>query len=136
MRVVPPMTRGWFEILPPPFNVEQPVIVVMLPADWRLSEGTTKDEEYNVLVALSPDEEKLVGLQLVDVELGRYMDQREKFREYGVPMADPTYIGPLSTLPNELLLDETVCPMIFSRDQMWKRPIDLRRCWRKPPASC
>lgn len=136
MRVVPPLKRWWFNALPKPYNVELPVIAVLVPCDWSVHEGNTNDEEgHAVLVALSPDQSECRGLQIIDVDLPKYMDQREKFAENKVRMADPEYIGPISGLPQELLLDENTQVILFSREEMWRAPINMKRVFKQQPAE-
>lgn len=132
-RIVPPMTRRWYEVLPKPYNVELPIIAVAVPGDWSFHEGTTKDKTHAVLAAVSPDESKVLGLQVVDVDCPKYMDQREVFDENGVRMADPEYIGPISGLPQSLLMNEDVTVILFSRDEMWKAPVNMKRVFKRLP---
>jgi hypothetical protein len=134
-RVVPPLARRWFELLPSPWKTEKPVVAILIPMDWTFMEGATKDDKYKVMVAMSADEEKCLGLQLVDVNLKTVDDHQALFEKYNVRTPDPAYIGPISRLPNRLLLDEDMTCLIFSRDEFWRRPIDLKRVWTQKPVE-
>ena len=129
------MTRKWMEVLPPPFGVEKPIVAVLVPMDWEVIDVSTRDDKYKALVAATADRSKFLGLQIVDTSLPHHLDHRDKFREYKIKMADPAYIGPLSGLPNRLLLDEELTCLIFCRDEMWRRPIDLKRIWKQKPVE-
>lgn len=117
-------------MLPSPYNIGQPVVAVLMPMDWRLNEGCTKDKKHRILAAVSPDEEKIIGLQIMDPDMRMYLDHRDLFRHYEIPMMNSAYIGPLTGLPQQLLLDEDMTCLIFVRDEYWRRPLDLKRVWK------
>lgn len=130
------MTRRWYEALPNPYKTEKQILAVVIPLDWPLMEGVTIDGAHKVMVARSLDGTELLGLQVIDSKLKKRNEHREIFAENGTRMADAEYVGPISTLPQSLLMDENVTVLLFCRDEMWRKPIDLKRAWRKAPASC
>ena len=123
-------------MLPEPWRSGPEVLAFVLPMSWNIHEGQTKDEEYNILAAVSPDETQLYGLQVVDVELGKLSDQREVFAHYQTKMLEPAYVGPIATLPNGFTLDEDTTVLLFVKDEMWRQYIDLKRVWRPVRFKC
>jgi len=133
MRVVPPMVRRWFEVLPSPYNIEKPVVALLLPMDWDCQGADLKRDKRSIMVATSKNEEKALGLQVFDPNLMKYEEHLEVFDRCGVKTPTAAYIGAVSLLPQRLLMDEDVTVLLFSRDEFWRRPIDLKRCWKGKP---
>lgn len=130
------MNRRWMEVLPSPYKTDKPIVALLIPTDWKFMEGSTKDNRHNLMAVVSKDEEKARGLQFMDSNLRSYDDHRKRFAEYAIPTLTPAYVGPLSLLPQRLLMDEDMTVMVFHRDDFWRRPIDLKRAWRPAETRC
>jgi len=135
MRVVPPKNRQWFEVLPSPFTTEKPVVAFLIPKEWDVMMGENAKGD-KCLAVCSKDQQKKLGLQLIDAELKTYEQHRQRFADNAVRMPVPAYVGLLSQLPQRLLLDEDIELLLFQRDEFWRRPLNLKSCIEPKEIGC
>lgn len=123
---VPGGKRDWTEILPEPWSGDPYVAVVMAPGNAGVF---TKDIDGARLGMLRLGNGSVRGLQVLNPSLKKWPQHDEVFREFGVRMADPDYIGPMSGIPSRLLMRDQY-PLVFLRDQFSTPFLPLRQAIR------
>lgn len=115
--------KRWIDLLPAPFN-RNPEVVVINGPKGAVSKTISTRERYELGVL--EYEDKLAGLQVIHPQLATYAAHEDVFRTNSIPMAPPSYIGELLTLPQNILLDEERVPLVFIRDAMYRPYLNLR----------
>lgn len=120
---VPGGAKDWYSVLPEEFQNDPYVLVVMVP---RGSRSYIKVSPDGFRVGLLETPRGARGLQVVGGG-GNYVDHMEVIaRAYRVQMAEREYVGRLSRMPDKLLLDDTMMPLVFLRDEFGKPYLNLK----------
>ncbi len=114
MALIPGGARRWTDVLPEEYRRDPEVVVVTVKKGATTRVGTSHDGWHvGVLETLNG----IRGLQVIGAG-GGYLDHQEIIeRRYGIPMADPSFIGPLSRLTDDALLSD-LHPLVFLRDRL------------------
>jgi hypothetical protein len=117
---IPGGERKWTDVLPEPYGDDPAVVITMVPVTAKTQMWTRKDGTKLRVLLSRPDAIPL-GLHVMDEKLTAWLEHEEAFARENVGMARVHYIGPLSSVPNHLLLSTTLTPIIFLRDSMGSR---------------
>jgi len=128
MEATPPgPSRKWTELLPEPWDQDPEVVVVMIPVEAKVQLRELPDTEF---LAFEYKDE-LYGLQIVQPAMKTYTEHNIAFRSIGGRMAHPAHFGKLSTLPQRMLCSDDFKPMVFNKEDMSMRYLDLGRAGRR-----
>lgn len=122
---VPGGEKDWTAILPPPLRDNPDVLVMLVPDEsvWRvreLADGTTLG-----VVELPGGTE--VGVQVIHPPYGDWAFQYRTFQQLGLKLVSASYVGPLSSLPNRVLMTEGMCPLVFLHNKMNRPFFNVKR---------
>jgi hypothetical protein len=119
---VPGGAKRWTDVLPKEYR-DNPYIIVVSVKQGAKTRITRTPDGYSVGILESKLGNK--GLQVIGGG-GNYLDHQDLIeKHYRVPMADPSYIGPLLKMPDRLLTDDRL-PLIFLRDKMGQPYLNLK----------
>lgn len=116
----------WYRVLPPEYHSDPVVVIVSVPKGAMTRIGVSGRHAVGVLTT----DHGPRGLQLIG-EPGDYLHHMTVIEDtYGITMADPSYIGPISKVPS-WVLDSDLFPLVFLRDEMGTEFLNLRaHLWR------
>lgn len=121
--VVPPRPGNWTEVLPEPFDTDPEVVVVLVPGEALSAVHETAD---GVRLGVLKTKTALRGLQVLEPKMGAWPEHQQVFAEHNIEMMAPSYIGPLSECPQNLLLSTTRYPLVFEKAFMSRQYLNLR----------
>ncbi len=116
--------KEWKDSLPGALSDDPEVIVSLIPdtAQW----ATATFDGYTLgLIELSSTKEQM-GLQVLSPPLDEYPQQADVMRRAGIKMINPVFVGPLSELPQRVLMHEGMCPVVMLRHHMSRKFFNLR----------
>lgn len=111
---IPGGPRPWFHVMPEEYRDNPNVVVVLVKKGARTRIAPSPD---GFQVGILDTKRGARGLQVIGAS-GTYADHTSIIEgRYRLPMADAKYIGPLSRLPDRVLLDEEF-PLFFLKDAL------------------
>jgi hypothetical protein len=120
---------SWYSVLPPPFDIDQQVHVVMVPdGSTGLVKGTP-DGEFELGLIVSPRGTERV-LQVLLPEYNMWYEHEIIAEGFGLDVLQPDYVGPLSGIPDEMLNAPRKFPLILRKGAMHEPPLNLRNYLR------
>jgi hypothetical protein len=121
---VPGGLKTWCDVLPEPFTENPYVVLILAPQDAEIARKKVDGATLGLLKM--PGSGGLRGLQVLDPQLKKWPQHEEVFRDFGVRMFDPVYIGRMADIPSKWLTTD-LYPMLFYRDAMSTPFVPLRR---------
>lgn len=119
---IPGGRKPWFHVLPEQYRNNPNVVVLSVKRGAVTRIGTAPD---GFRVGLLETKKGVRGLQIIGAG-GGYVDHQTIIEDtYKVRMADYVYAGPLSRLPDELLLDDKQA-LMFLKDRMGEPYLNLQ----------
>ena len=126
----PGPARSWVEFLPPPFDSNPEVAVVMVANGAGLMVRECEHGAYKGLRVAFMEELGENGYRIpvhvVNKDLGNYFQHQKVVREMGGELAPLAYRGPLADIHQRCLMSEDFWPLIILWHEANHRPCHLR----------
>ncbi len=125
MKATPPgPERDWVEMLPQPWSDNPDIVLVLAPVDGVLMSMQAPGGEF-VFNCMEYKGDRY-GLQVLKPVCDTFRAQELAFQNRGIDIVRPAYRGPLSDVPQKLLMTKDFVPLFFRAERMGADHLNLR----------
>lgn len=124
MKTAPGFVQSWVDMLPAPWCGNPQVALVLAPAEAQFAHRETPDG--STVFGCLEHNGNSYGLQILKPILHTYKEHRKIFNNHNADMVTPAYVGPVSEIPQKLLLSKDFIPLLFRTGEMSGEFLNMR----------